>query len=73
VDGRGIRRVGHELEVVLGALLDVFGLGGSAGRVCTVCVPQVGRGVQGGVLECDFSSPYVISLLIVRSFVRSFE
>ncbi len=46
---------------VLGALLGVFGLGGRAGRVC---VPHVGR----EVLQCDFSSAYVNSLLIVRSF-----
>ena len=40
VDGSGIRRVGH--GDVLGALLDVLGLGSCAGCVCAVCVPPVG-------------------------------
>jgi hypothetical protein len=39
VDGCGIWRVGH--GDVFGAVLDMFGLGGGAGRVCAVCVSQV--------------------------------
>ncbi len=43
MDGRRIRRVSH--GDVLRALLDAFGLGGHVGRVCAVCIPQVGMGV----------------------------
>ena len=40
VDGCGTQRVGY--GGVLGALLGGFGLGSRAGRVCQVCIPQVG-------------------------------
>jgi hypothetical protein len=44
MDGCGIWRVGN--GDVFGAVLDVFGLGGGAGCVCAVCVPQVGFRVR---------------------------
>jgi len=64
VDGRGIRRVGH--GDVLGALLDVFGPGGRAGRVCAVFVQQVSRGFYSAIFR-------VLMLSLYSSFVRSFE
>jgi hypothetical protein len=41
MDGCGIRCLGH--GDVFGAILDVFGLGGHAGCICTVCISQVFR------------------------------
>ena len=40
-----------------------FGLGGRAGRIYAVCIPQVGR----GVVECNFPNACVLSLLIIPS------
>ena len=64
LDGRRIWRVGN--GDVPGALLDVLGLGGREGRVCAVCISQVG-GFRVRFFECLFY------LSARRSFIPSFE
>ena len=57
-----------ERRTVLGALLDVFGLGSRAGRVCAACVPQSRQGFfTVRFFEC------LCYLCAHRSFVRSSE
>jgi hypothetical protein len=56
-----IWRVGH--GDVFGAILDLFGLGGGAGRVCALCLSQVG-------FRVPFLSTYVS---LCSSFFRSSE